>query len=85
MTTTKKKHYASLQAYLTGPPRVTQRDLARRAELNQSAISMILRGKRLPSGPMAMRLSQLTGVPVAAFFARKRPKQTKNGRSHGDD
>lgn len=54
----------SLQEFLDGPPVIGQRELADAAGCNQSMISMLIRGKRIPSARLAARLHAITGVPL---------------------
>jgi len=61
----------SLRAYLTGPPRVGQRTLAEAAGCNQSMISMLLRGKRVPSARLAVTLHTITKVPLKTLLATR--------------
>jgi transcriptional regulator with XRE-family HTH domain len=58
-----KRAYRSLHEYLdrTG---TQQQVLARRARMPESLLSMILRGSRRCSLENALRLAELTGVPV---------------------
>jgi transcriptional regulator with XRE-family HTH domain len=62
-----------LREYLTGPPRVSQRQLAEAIGCNQSMISMLARGRRVPSARLAVKLYAVTGVPLKALLARKLP------------
>lgn len=59
----KRKQYASLQEWLdrTGTPQYV---LARLAGMSGSALSMLLRGSRRCSLERALRLTDITGVPV---------------------
>ena len=66
----------SLRAYLAGPPAVSQRMLAEAADCNQSMISMLLRGKRVPSASLAVRLHAITGVSLKNLLA---PQPGKSG------
>lgn len=59
----KRRPYASLADWLdrTG---TRQYQLAKMAGINESALSMLLRGSRRCSLRVAIRLSDITGVPV---------------------
>ena len=59
----------SLRAYLDGPARVSQRELADAVGCNQSMISMLVRGKRVPSAGLAVELHATTGVPLKMLLA----------------
>lgn len=66
----------SLQAFLKGPPRIGQRELAEAVGCNQSTISMILRGLRNPSAALIRELNRVTGVPLAVLHEKpRRPKK----------
>lgn len=67
----------TLKAYLAGPPKVSQRALADAVGCNQSMISMLVRGTRVPAAALAVRLHTTTGVPLKALLA---PKLTKKAR-----
>ena len=80
----------TLAEYLTGPPKVSQRALAEALGCNQSMISYLRRGLRVPSAGMAVRIHALTGVPlkhllsgridhVAAGKRKKRKRPTARG------
>jgi helix-turn-helix protein len=70
--------FVSLRAYLAGPPAVSQRRLARLARCNQSHISMIASGDRVPSAKLALRLHEITGVPLPALL---RPRKRRRAKS----
>lgn len=79
----------SLREFLAGPPAVSQRALADVVGCNQSMISMLVRGKRVPSARLAVQLHAVTGVPLRALLGlrmsaqpppkRKRPQPTARG------
>jgi hypothetical protein len=69
--------FVSLRAYLAGPPRVSQRQLAKRARCNQSHISMIANGTRTPSAKLALTLHAITGVPLAALLKPKKRRRRR--------
>ena len=54
-----------LAAYLAAA-HVSQSELARRAHCSEAAISLILRGRRLPRPPLARRIEAATGGRVRA-------------------
>jgi plasmid maintenance system antidote protein VapI len=64
----------SLREYLDGPPAVGQRALAEAAGCNQSMISMLIRGKRVPSAGLAVKLHAITGVPLKMLLASRMQK-----------
>jgi plasmid maintenance system antidote protein VapI len=70
----------TLQAYLAGPPAVSQRALADAVGCNQSMISMLIRGTRVPSAALAVRLHTTTGVPLKALLAPKLKKVRPKAR-----
>lgn len=75
----------SLRTYLAGPPPVGQRELAEAVGCNQSMVSMLVRGKRVPSARLAVQLHAVTGVPLKMLLAprlaapppKKRPAKMK--------
>lgn len=63
--------YSSLAAYLEGPPRRTQEELAGQLGVRQGTVTKWVRGKTMPRPEMALRISRLTGVPVEALVRAK--------------
>lgn len=56
----------------------SQRALADRAGVHQSMISMMVRGERAARGALALKLSQLTGVPVERLVVKaKKPRRNR--------
>jgi plasmid maintenance system antidote protein VapI len=75
----------TLREYLAGPPAVGQRALADAAGCNQSMISMLVRGKRVPSAGLAVRLHKITGVSLKMLLAsRMTPPRKRRPPSRGD-
>jgi transcriptional regulator with XRE-family HTH domain len=80
----------SLREYLDGPPAVGQRALAEAAGCNQSMISMLVRGKRVPSARLAVKLHAITGVPLKMLLASRMekkvqpPKKRRHPAGRGD-
>lgn len=62
-----KKRYPSLSAYLAGPPRRTQEQLAAAVGVRQGLISKYVRGEQTPRLPIALKLHEVTGVPLKAL------------------
>lgn len=58
----------TLRAYLKGPPKVSQRELARALGVHQSMVSMLAKGKRAPSATLLKQLHAITGVPLASLL-----------------
>lgn len=77
LTARRSRQPRTLRDYLAGPPAVGQRALAEAVGCNQSMISMLLRGTRMPSARLAVKLHRATGVPLKALLAptlrRRRP------------
>jgi plasmid maintenance system antidote protein VapI len=73
----------SLREYLAGPPTIGQRALAEAVGCNQSMISMLVRGTRVPSARLAVKLHAVTGVALQVLLAtrlgRKRPGPSARG------
>ena len=65
----RKRAYISLAAYLEGE-RLTQVDLAKKVGITQSHLSLIVRGDRTPSLPLALELSRVTNVPVETLVGK---------------
>lgn len=51
---------------------ISQNQLARELGVSEAYLSMIVRRKRQPSLPVALRLEARTGIPVKAFLAPRR-------------
>jgi predicted transcriptional regulator len=66
---------ASLAAYLRDT-RTTQRKLAKRLGITQSAISMYVTGQRVPRPELAMKIHLMTHVPLARLLQRRPPPET---------
>jgi transcriptional regulator with XRE-family HTH domain len=82
---TRRSSPRSLREYLTGPPAVGQRALAEAVGCNQSMISMLARGQRVPSARLAVRLHAITGVPLKMLLANKMtPTKPKRPAARGD-
>jgi transcriptional regulator with XRE-family HTH domain len=66
----------SLKDYLKGPPRVTQARLAKQLGVNQSMVSMLVKGQRQPRAKLALRLHEITGIPLKTLLDphRRRPR-----------
>lgn len=74
----------NLHEYLAGPPAVSQRQLAAAVGCNQSMISMLVRGMRVPSAALAVQLHAVTGVPLKHLLATKigaPPPPTRRARA----
>jgi len=71
----------SLRAWLKGPPRIPQHVLARKVGVNQSLISMLVTGDRLPGGQLALRLARVTGIPIEALLHPPRRRKRPPGRA----
>ena len=61
----------NLRAFLAGPPRTSQRQLADAVNITQSMVSMLVRGRRVPSPRLAVKLHCLTGVPLKILLAAR--------------
>jgi transcriptional regulator with XRE-family HTH domain len=76
----------SLREFLAGPPAIGQRALAEALGCHQSMVSMLVRGKRLPSARLAVRLHAVTGVPLKNLLAPRfrKPKPRTRPLTRGD-
>jgi transcriptional regulator with XRE-family HTH domain len=76
----------SWREYFAGPPKVGQRAVAEAAGCHQSMISMLARGKRVPSARLAVRLHMITGIPLKVLLTQKLRKVRHKVRptSRGD-
>lgn len=76
----------NLREYLAGPPAVSQRTLAEVVGCNQSMISMLVRGKRVPSAALAVQLHAVTNVPLKQLLATRisAPRRRRRPASRGD-
>jgi transcriptional regulator with XRE-family HTH domain len=70
----------SLREYLAGPPAIGQRALAAAVGCNQSMISMLARGTRVPSARLAVKLHAVTGVPLQRLLATRLDPRHKHRR-----
>jgi transcriptional regulator with XRE-family HTH domain len=77
----------SLQAYLDGPPKVSQRALAKKAGITQGMVSLLKTGARHPRAGLARVLHELTRVPYAALLSgrRKRTHADPDDDARSDD
>lgn len=64
----------NLAAYLDAM-RMTQRQLAKKLGISQGAVSMYVTGQRVPRPEMAMRIHELTHVPLARLLQRRHPRE----------
>jgi transcriptional regulator with XRE-family HTH domain len=69
-----RKAYPTLREYLDAEG-IEQQILAKRAKITQGHLSLILRGERTPSLPLALRLAKIANVPVESLV----------GKLHTDD
>jgi transcriptional regulator with XRE-family HTH domain len=74
----------SIQEYLDGPPRVSQRTLADRLGVGQSTISLWLRDERKPSNERLLKLYEITGVPLTTLMKIGRAKRKASDHATPD-
>ncbi len=65
----RQRTYRSLRAYLDGT-KTTQQQLAIKLGITQAALSMIKNGQRLPSPALALRIHDITGIPLENILQR---------------
>lgn len=65
----RKRPYPTLAAYIESEG-VTQTALAKRAKITQGHLSLILKGERTASLPLAIRLSRIANVPVESLVGK---------------
>jgi len=65
-----KKRYESLSEYIS-KTRVRQSELADMVGVTPSAISLYLKGKRIPVPEIALRLSKVCNVSLETILTRK--------------
>lgn len=58
-----KRSYHSIDAYLEATE-ITQQGLAKKLGISQGALSMIKSGQRIPRPRLALRIHELTGIPL---------------------
>jgi transcriptional regulator with XRE-family HTH domain len=65
----RRKAYPTLQAFLeeTGTP---QFELAKKANIGQAHLSLILSGERTPSLPLALKLARIANIPVETLVGK---------------
>lgn len=66
-----KKRYRSLSDFLEDHPRLNQSALAELVGVTPSAISLYLKGERIPVPEVALRLSEVCKVPLKTLLTRK--------------
>jgi transcriptional regulator with XRE-family HTH domain len=65
-----RKKFDSIDAYLAGT-NSTQQQLADELGITQSALSMIKNGLRIPRPELALRLHEVTGIPLTTLLSRR--------------
>jgi transcriptional regulator with XRE-family HTH domain len=70
--------YESLGAYLVGTGQ-SQSAFARRLKVGQSAVCQWIRGQRIPRPELALRIHQLTGVPLSALLRQSDSDSSEDG------
>lgn len=74
------KRYPSLRAYLAGPPKRTQEDLAEQLSrlagyrIRQGTVNKWVRGETMPRPRIALLLEAHTGVPVQSMIRARAGK-----------
>lgn len=65
----RRKAFPTLQAFLeeTGTPQYV---VAKRAKITQGHLSLILRGERTPSLPLALELAKIANIPVETLVGK---------------
>lgn len=65
----RRKAFPTLQAFLeeTGTPQYV---VAKRANITQGHLSLILRGERTPSLPLALELAKIANIPVETLVGK---------------
>lgn len=61
--------YRDLDQFFTANPERTHEWLAEQLDVDRSYISLLRSRQRQPSLPLAVRISEITGVPVKALVA----------------
>lgn len=64
-----KKRYRTLSAYLADHPNQTR--LAEQVGVSPSAISLYIKGERIPVPAVALKLAKLCRVPLETLLTRK--------------
>jgi transcriptional regulator with XRE-family HTH domain len=65
----RRKAYPTLHDFLEQEG-ITQQDLAKKAEIGQPHLSLILKGERTPSLPLALKLSRIANIPVESLVGK---------------
>lgn len=63
-----RRRYATLKAYFKAT-RASQAEIAARVGVTPSAMSLYVRGKRIPQPAIAIRLSQICNVSLESLLA----------------
>lgn len=66
----RRKAYATLRDYMDAHPELTQEALAKRLQITQGHLSLILSGERTPSLPLAVELARIANVPVETLVGK---------------
>lgn len=61
-----------------------QRDLAELLEINEVNLSRLINGIRNPGLPTAVRIEQMTGIPVESWLLNRVGKTDKRRKEHRD-
>lgn len=64
-----KRRYATLKAYFTATG-AKQAEIAERVGVSPAAMSLYVKGKRIPQPAIALRLSQFCNVPLESLLSR---------------
>jgi transcriptional regulator with XRE-family HTH domain len=65
----KRPTYRTLAEFMDGEE-ITQEAFADEIGISQSFLSMLLRGERQPSLPLAIKIAERAQVPIASLLAR---------------
>lgn len=65
----RRKAYPTLKAFFDGT-QIPQYEIAKRAGIVESHLSMIMNGERTPSLPLALKLAQIANIPVESLVGK---------------
>lgn len=66
----RRKAYATLQDFFNGNPDLAQHTFAKRLNITQGHLSLILSGERTPSLPLALKIAAKANIPVESLVGK---------------
>jgi putative transcriptional regulator len=54
---------------------IKQRFIAQKASISEGTLSLIIRGKTLPTLPVAFKIAEIVGKPIEEIWLKKEPTE----------